>query len=244
MEMIKDNANFTNFDAAGYDSNSLLPTTELDIENTNLSFLKTLSHELRTPLTGILGTSWLLEQEGLTPAQTEYVNNIQQCSNQLLTVITELLTMLKIKNNIDSKPNFSIISSQKADSDSNSKPEEIDKKFHVLLVEDDKIVQKVHYHFLASYGCTVDIAEDGFQAVEKAKNNYDLILMDIGLPSMSGIEATTKIRENDKKVPIVGLTGFIQDKIKQDCLAVGMNEVATKPIKMENLKDLVQRLLA
>lgn len=242
--MIKDNANFTTLDSAVHGSNSLSPTNALDNQAISLSFIKTLSHELRTPLTRILGTSWLLEQEGLTPVQTDHVTNIQQCSNHLLTVITKLLAMLEIKNKIANKPNLSIISSRKANPNSDSKHEEMNKKFHVLLVEDDKIVQKVHYHFLASYGCIVDIAEDGFQAVEKAKNNYDLILMDIGLPTMSGIEATTIIRENNKIVPIVGLTGFIQDEIKQNCLAVGMNEVATKPIKMENLKALVQRLVA
>lgn len=118
-------------------------------------------------------------------------------------------------------------------------------KLRILLIEDDPIVQRVHNGMLEKLGHYVDIAANGVSALTLfSQNNYDIVLTDIGLPVMSGVEIITEIRqhENSKKIiPIIALTGYMEEKTKKDCLAAGANAVAIKPISMETLKELLQR---
>lgn len=119
-----------------------------------------------------------------------------------------------------------------------------EKIFSVLLVEDSIVIQKVHFTMLESLGCRVDIASDGKEALKLfKKRKYDIILMDVGLPDISGIEVTAKMRamenKNQNKTPIFALTTHSDPKIHQKCLDAGMNEVAIKPISSSNLKKLI-----
>ena len=105
---------------------------------------------------------------------------------------------------------------------------------HVLVVEDNKINQVITKKMLAKRGVTCDIANDGFEAVDLAKaNSYDGILMDINLPGISGVEATTQIREFDPDIPIVALTAISLDDSVETFYAAGCNDVVTKPFKPE-----------
>lgn len=116
----------------------------------------------------------------------------------------------------------------------------------ILLVEDDLIVQKVHKMMIEKLGYKVNIASNGWEAVKMAEKHYDLILMDVGLPEMSGLEATKKIRdrENNKRhTPIIAVTAYIHEEDKNNCLAAGMDDVATKPISPEGLKALLDHWL-
>lgn len=125
-----------------------------------------------------------------------------------------------------------------------SKPESLARKLAILLVEDDLIVQKVHKMMLEKLGCSVDIASNGEEAVTMAKHPYDLIFMDVGLPHMSGLEATKKIRQQagkHKHIPIVAMTAYVHEEDKNNCLAAGMDDVATKPISPEGLKQLLDQ---
>jgi two-component system sensor histidine kinase/response regulator len=75
---------------------------------------------------------------------------------------------------------------------------------------------------------------------------YDAIFMDVGLPRMSGIEVAAEIRKREgdgRHTPIIALTGFTQDEDLNNCLAAGMDAVATKPIAPEELKRLLLRWL-
>lgn len=114
----------------------------------------------------------------------------------------------------------------------------------VLLVEDDLIVQKVHKKMIENAGCKVDLAKDGSEALTLFKQGYDLILMDVGLPGMSGLEVTKQIRLQEgsqKRIPIVAMTAFVHEEDRKNCLAVGMDDVATKPISSEALKALLKQ---
>lgn len=114
----------------------------------------------------------------------------------------------------------------------------------ILLVEDDLMVQKVHKRMLEKMGCIVEVAKDGKEAVAMSKNNYDLIFMDVGLPEMSGLEATKKIRRREgsgKHIPIVAMTAYVHEEDKNNCLAVGMDDVATKPISPVDLQKILVR---
>ncbi len=112
----------------------------------------------------------------------------------------------------------------------------------VLLVEDNKINQQIASELLMQVGLTVSIANNGYEAIEMvAKKSFDLVLMDIHMPELDGIEATKKIR-SDKKysaLPIVAMTANAMQGDKELSLAAGMNDHITKPID----PDLLNRTL-
>jgi CheY-like chemotaxis protein len=87
-------------------------------------------------------------------------------------------------------------------------------------------------------------ALNGVEAVDLAKTGqFDLILMDVMMPEMDGIEATKKIREFDQKTPIVALTAVAFEDDKLRCLEAGCNYFLTKPIKMNDLHDTLKKYL-
>ena len=117
---------------------------------------------------------------------------------------------------------------------------------HVLLVEDNSINQLVAGEMLRSFGLTFDVAEDGNQAITKFNNSpyYDLILMDIQMPLLSGLDATKAIRQAGyNEVPIVGLSANAMKEDFAAALTSGMNEYLTKPIKRNSLLDSIKRYL-
>jgi CheY-like chemotaxis protein len=90
----------------------------------------------------------------------------------------------------------------------------------------------------------VDVAENGKQALTMLSPDYDAILLDIGLPQMSGIEVAMEIRKREddtRHIPIIALTGFTQEEDKKNCLAAGINAFATKPILPDELQRLLQQ---
>lgn len=105
---------------------------------------------------------------------------------------------------------------------------------HILVVEDNKINQVITKKMLAKKEITCDIANNGTEAVEMARENgYDGILMDIHMPGISGVEATEQIRQFDPETPIIALTAISLDDRLETFFAAGCNEVVTKPFKPE-----------
>lgn len=108
----------------------------------------------------------------------------------------------------------------------------------VLLAEDSPSNQRLTTLFLERAGCRVDIASNGAEAVEAARRRrYDLILMDILMPHMDGLEATFQIRNDSANpdTPIVALTGDTTDEHRRACLAAGMNDLLAKPLRKATL---------
>ena len=130
---------------------------------------------------------------------------------------------------------------------SNDYPVFQDSNPKILLVEDNLINQRVTLEMLKELHCSTDIASNGIEAIEKFKNkNYQLILMDIGLPDMDGYEATFKIREleeENNRIPIIALTAYASANDKQKCFDSGMDIVVTKPIDRASLKNAISSLL-
>jgi CheY-like chemotaxis protein len=127
-----------------------------------------------------------------------------------------------------------------------SKPMNPTKKLHVLLAEDNLINQKVAMMVVQKMGFTVDVAMNGKIAVDKfSKNSYDMILMDIMMPEMDGIEATKIIRELErnktpgKRIKIVALTANAMKEDREKCLSSGMDDYLSKPFKPEDLESLL-----
>ena len=117
----------------------------------------------------------------------------------------------------------------------------------ILLVEDEPINQEVSRGFLEETGFQVDLAEDGIEAVEMASNfDYALILMDMQMPRMNGIEATQAIRAlpGRQQTPILAMTANAFDEDKRNCLAAGMNDHISKPIDPERLFETLLKWLS
>jgi sensor domain CHASE-containing protein/nitrogen-specific signal transduction histidine kinase/ActR/RegA family two-component response regulator len=117
----------------------------------------------------------------------------------------------------------------------------------ILLAEDEPINREIAGAMLADAGLIVDFAETGREALQQAQqHDYALILMDMQMPEMDGLEATRLIRRlpHASGLPIIALTAnaFAEDKAR--CLAAGMNDFVTKPIEPEILYDTVLRHLA
>ena len=117
----------------------------------------------------------------------------------------------------------------------------------ILVVEDSLPAMTSIRLALEPYGCAVDTAMDGETGLEKASSNsYTLIISDVGLPGISGVEMTRRIRALDDKekaeVPIVALTGHAGDAEKrQECLDAGMQHVMSKPVQPMLLESVLKR---
>ena len=111
----------------------------------------------------------------------------------------------------------------------------------VLVVEDKMTNQKLIKIYLDMFGCASDYADSGEESVEKIRNNaYDICLMDIQMPGMSGIEAAEIIRrEINKDIPIIALTAAAMKEDKEKSLASGMNDYLMKPIDHNKLKEML-----
>ena len=117
---------------------------------------------------------------------------------------------------------------------------------NILLVEDNLINQKVAIFSLKKLGHKVDLAENGKIAFEKfKKNKYDLILMDVLMPVMDGVEATHKIREFEKathahkRIQIIAMTAVALKGEREKLIAEGMDDFISKPFKPEELMKML-----
>ncbi|WP_170307732.1 ATP-binding protein [Aliiruegeria sabulilitoris] len=117
----------------------------------------------------------------------------------------------------------------------------------ILLAEDNKINQKLLLTFLKRMNVNAELAENGRVAVEKfAPGKYDLVLMDVAMPEMDGLEATRIIRDSwpaEKIPPIVVLTAHVLDAIHEDSARVGIDRVLSKPITFGDLRDAISEEL-
>jgi two-component system sensor histidine kinase/response regulator len=118
---------------------------------------------------------------------------------------------------------------------------------HVLLAEDHPLSQEILCDLLESLGCEVVIAADGPEALELFEaGGQDLVLMDMQMPGMDGLEATRRIRAlpSGREIPIIGLTANVSGDDRQRCLKAGMNEHLGKPIGQAQLAQAIARWLS
>jgi PAS domain S-box-containing protein len=115
----------------------------------------------------------------------------------------------------------------------------------ILLVEDNRLNQRLADKILKGFGFRTEIAANGLIAVEKLrKKKYDLVLMDMQMPEMNGYEATKVIRGKLKNsIPIIAMTAHALSSEREKCLQLGMNGYISKPFKKEDLYDTIAEIL-
>ncbi|MGF1529860.1 MAG: response regulator [Puniceicoccaceae bacterium] len=120
----------------------------------------------------------------------------------------------------------------------------------ILVAEDNKINQKVIRQILSRMGYDCEIASDGEEVISFLKERrFDVILMDVQMPKVDGLEATRRIRNgehgiNDPQIPIVAVTAFALRDDRESCLEAGMNYHLSKPVKLANLASMIRDLSA
>ncbi|WP_162820077.1 response regulator [Kordia sp. SMS9] len=114
----------------------------------------------------------------------------------------------------------------------------------ILIVDDNKINRVVTKRILQNKGFQCDVAEDGLDAIDVLKEStFDLILMDINMPRIDGIETTKRIRETDQKTPIIALTAVEEDQIRDRIYEAGMNDFIIKPYDLAEFHQIILKNL-
>lgn len=120
------------------------------------------------------------------------------------------------------------------------------KPLRILVAEDNVINQRVATGLLSRLGHSVHIAKDGVEAVEAcSREAFDVVLMDVQMPSMGGYEATKHIRAaaHGQHVPIIGVTANASEADRGECLRAGMNDYVPKPFQLDALLAAISRSL-
>ena len=115
----------------------------------------------------------------------------------------------------------------------------------ILIVEDNKVNQMIILRFLGLMGYHADAAANGREAVAAVQErNYQLVYMDMQMPEMDGLEATREIRTRlapERQPIIIALTANAMAGDRERCLAAGMNDFLTKPIKLQEIQESIKR---
>ncbi len=120
------------------------------------------------------------------------------------------------------------------------------RKLRILLAEDNAVNQQLAVRLLEKQGHLVVVAPDGSEAISLlGKKHFDLVLMDVQMPKMDGLQATAAIRKNERvaggHIPIIAMTAHAMQGDRERCLAAGMDDYVTKPIKAEEFLATVER---
>ena len=123
---------------------------------------------------------------------------------------------------------------------------ESERRLRVLLAEDNTVNQRLAVRMLEKMGHSIVVAENGAIALEEFSSQvFDIVLMDVQMPEMDGLEATEAIREFESHrgghVPIIALTARAMKGDRQSCIAAGMDDYLPKPFRAEDLSRIIRR---
>ncbi|MBF0559988.1 MAG: response regulator [Nitrospirae bacterium] len=106
--------------------------------------------------------------------------------------------------------------------------------YYVLVVDDDEVIRELLSSALSSKGHNCDTASDGVQALERCNSNrYDAVISDIVMPEMDGLLMTTHLNSKYPDMPVMLMTGFVNEYVYDDALKAGACDFINKPISME-----------
>lgn len=189
---------------------------------------KELQHKIRTYLNTIVGFSELMSEESDDSVKHEYMKIIKENA-------AELLDVTNIKDDSD-------MDSQKTNVAQEGAEKEVEKP--TILVAEDTESNYMLVSYILKNEYNLVWAHDGLEALELyEKTKPDLILMDVRMPRLGGLSATSKIREKDKTTPIIALTAFAFESDKSKTLDAGCTDFLSKPINVSVLKSTVGKYL-
>lgn len=117
------------------------------------------------------------------------------------------------------------------------------KSFTLLYAEDDESIQIEMLEYFSSYFKEVYVANDGREALEiYKKNKPDVMILDIYMPHISGLELTKIVRENDYKTKIVLITAFSKNSVLLEAINLDINYYITKPVTLQNIKEMLNKI--
>jgi DNA-binding response OmpR family regulator len=117
-------------------------------------------------------------------------------------------------------------------------------KIKILVVEDEDALRMIVLDELTLHGYELDEAEDGMVALEKlSKTYFNLVILDIHMPNMDGMEVLRSIRKNNLADKVIILTGVDELKVAQESLKLGADDFLTKPYDFRNLMACINRVL-
>ncbi len=211
-------------------------------------FLTDMSHELRTPLNAVIGFSDLLARGELKPEQHDQVVRIHVSGQRLLTVVDEMIRLGEAHGRGDPGKDAVVCQSDPSHfsaplfAGGSDEPSD-DTPIHVLCVDDNAHNRALIEAILTSQGIVCTTADDGDVGVELAsRGGWNLILMDIQMPRMDGVQATRAIRaleDEAGKTPIVALTANTLPNQIASYLEAGMNHCLAKPLNISDLVDYI-----
>ena len=117
---------------------------------------------------------------------------------------------------------------------------------YILVVEDSKIASAAAASVLTELNCLVDFAEGGLKALRLVKKkHYDMIFMDLGLSDVDGMSICEKIKEIEgaENIPVIALTAYTDDSLKERCFRIGMMGFVTKPLTAEKASFFLKKFL-
>lgn len=215
-------------------------------------FLSDMSHELRTPLNAVMGFADVLARAGLTPDQAAHLGRITAAGEALHTVVEQMIDLSRRDDwsgplDMDAlmRPataaSLATEPSVAQDDQDEDEDEDEGRAMVVLYVDDNESNRVLVSTLLTAQGVICETADDGLQGVEAARpGGWDVILMDIQMPVMDGVEATRRIRALDTEVaatPIIALTANTLAEQLELYFAVGMDDCIAKPLNAAEMFD-------
>ncbi len=117
------------------------------------------------------------------------------------------------------------------------------KDLHVLYVEDDEDIRKKSMDLFHNFFEHITTVKDGVEALEEYnKNPYDIIITDISMPRMDGIELIRKIRQDKPKIPIIVYSAWNSSSYMSDCISLNVDGYLLKPMQVKNLIEVLEKV--
>ncbi|MFT6845101.1 MAG: PAS domain S-box-containing protein [Flavobacteriales bacterium] len=177
------------------------------------------------------------------------VKKLTELMNGHLTIKSALGegTIMRVVLPLDTPENLKLVRSRMISSKISASKLNL-KGIKILLVEDNKMNQMLALQYLNKQGAEVEFCENGKEATSQyLSSDYDIILMDLQMPVMGGLDATELIRSSKKdkevQIPILAMTAHALQGDRENCLSRGMNDYISKPIKLSELKHKILSLI-
>ena len=244
-------------DVLGVSVNDLLTESIEEGQPSRLIKVFEMSHDFRTPLHIILGCADMAENHYENKEQVlRYLKSIRVSGEYLLGIINKAMCTthqepVLREDSCSNSGNLEDYMKKRMNQRKNRFDAYSFSGKRILIAEDMEINREIAGELLKRYGAEIEFAEDGQVCFDKVAaapaGYYDLILMDIKMPNMDGIEATRRIRQlpdaGKASIPIVAVTANIYDKDRKASVEAGMDAFTEKPISVEKLFDILNQHL-